>query len=93
MITLTKKEQELGLEMLMSKTNKKDQKVFISQAFFRTICKLKKYGLLEAIKKGRNCDYELTNDGRILFSILANFKGNEEFKDFAIKGTKIILFA
>ena len=93
MITLTKKEQELGLKMLSSSIRKNDQHTYISHAFYSTICKMKKLILIQSLKNGRNCDYALTDDGRILFSIIAKFKGNEEFKKYAISGTRIISFA
>jgi hypothetical protein len=93
MISLTKKEQHLGLLMLSSATRKTDQNIYISHAFYSAICKLKKYKLIESIKKGRNCDYKLTDDGRILFSIMAKFKGNEEYEIFSLRGTRIIYFS
>ncbi len=54
---------------------------------------MKKLGLINSNKKGRTCNYTLTDDGRIVFSIIANFKGNEEFKKNAIKGIKLISFS
>jgi len=93
MENLTKSDQMLGLRMLESSINRDNQKVFISLFFYSVICKLKRFGLVKTEKNGRNCSYKLTDDGRILFSILANFKGNEEFKNYAIKGTRIISFS
>ena len=93
MITLTKREQELGLKMLSNPLKKKEQDIYISHAFYFTICKMKRIGLIKSLKKGRNCDYSLTDDGRILFSIISKFIGNEEFEKPSIKGTRIISFA
>lgn len=93
MITLTKREQELGLKMLSSPITKNDQISYISHAFYSTICKMKKLGLIKSLKKGRCCDYSLTDDGRILFSMISKFIGNEDFEKFSIKGTRIISFA
>lgn len=93
MVTLTKKEQILGLKMLKNPIQKSDQKTYISHAFYHTICKLKGLGLIQSERTGRNCTYRLTDDGNILFSILASFKGNEDFKINALKGTKIISFS
>lgn len=93
MITLTKKEQELGLKMLSNPIGKKEQDIYISHAFYFTICKMKKLGLINSLKNGRNCNYSLTDDGRILFGLIAKFEGNEDFKKFSIKGTRIISFS
>jgi hypothetical protein len=93
LVHLTKKEQILGLELLNSSINRRDQNIFISTFFYSVVCRLKKFGLVKSIKNGRNCNYKLTDDGYILFSIIANFKGNEEYKKNAIKGTKIIVFS
>ena len=90
---LTKREQLLGLRMLQSQITKTDQDSYISHAFYVTICKLKRLKLVRSEKNGRNCSYILTDDGKILFSEIAGFEGNEEFKKFAIKGTKIITFS
>jgi len=92
-ITLTKKEQILGLKMLNSSISKDDQKLYISHSFYRTISKLRKLGLIRSVKNGRKCSYVLTTDGKIIFSIMSGFKGNEEFKNYAIKGTRLISFS
>jgi hypothetical protein len=93
LVHLTKKEQILGLELLKSSINRHDQKIFISTFFYSVVCRLKKFGLVKSIKNGRNCNYKLTDDGYILFSIIANFKGNEIYKKDAIKGTRVIAFS
>jgi len=93
LMLLTKREQELGLEMLSSDINKKTQTKYISHAFYSTICKMKKLGLIKSLKRGRTCDYSLTDDGRILFSVISKFVGNEDFDKFSIKGTRIISFS
>jgi len=93
LVHLTKKEQILGLELLKSSINRHDQQIFISTFFYSVVCRLKKFGLVKSIKNGRNCSYKLTDDGYILFSIIANFKGNEIYKKDAIKGTRVIAFS
>ena len=92
MITLTKREQLLGLRLLENSISRDEQEEYKSHAFYSTICKLKRLGLIRSKKRGRTCEYVLTDDGFILFSLIACFEGNEEYREFAIKGTRLINF-
>lgn len=89
---LTKSEQLLLLEIFLKKEiKKKDQNIYKSQKFYKTISKLKNFELVKAKNNSNECIYSLTFKGWVRADCIAQDKNTPE--KYAKLAKTIVVFA